>query len=142
MKCSEFKWNLKQSCEIILFQKSKSILLGQQDYFAKLSSEFFWANKWFIGLIKKISLPQQKHSVRPTKQFCYTNRTFLLLQQNSFVGLTKRANKKILLAQQNSFVAQITTKLFCCGNKILVGQTKPFSLCNIWKNSIIKIINL
>ena len=35
--------------------------------------------------------------------------------------------KQISLAQQKSFVAQITTKLFCCGNKILVGQAKPFS---------------
>ena len=33
------------------------------------------------------------------------------------------------MAQQNSFVAQITTQLFCCGNKILVGQAKPFSQC-------------
>ena len=50
-------------------------------------------------------------------------------QQKNFVRLTKRPTKKILLAQQHSFVAQITTKLFCCSDKILVGQAKPFSQC-------------
>ena len=112
MKCLGFKWNLKQSCEIILFQKSKSILLRQQDYVARLASEFCWANKWFIRL---------------TKKFICLNKSILLGQQNSFVRLTKRPNKKKFLAQQNRFVAQITTKLFYCNNKILVGQEKPFS---------------
>ena len=45
IKCLEFKWNLKQSSKIILFQKSKSILLGQQDYFARLTNEFCSTNK-------------------------------------------------------------------------------------------------
>ena len=50
----------------------------------------------------------------------------LLGQHNSFVRLTKRPNKKILLTQQNSFVAQITTKLFYCGNKIILLRQQNF----------------
>ena len=65
-------------------------------------------------------LGQQDCFARLTNEFCRANKTVLLDQQNSFVRLTKRPKKKIYLAQQNSFVAQITTKLFCCGNKILV----------------------
>ena len=79
----------------------------------------YWADR-------KMYLPRQKHFFSPTKEFCQTNRTFLLHQQKSFVRLTKRPNKKILLAQRNIFVAQITTKLFCCVNKILVGQANRF----------------
>ena len=74
---------------------------------------------------------KQKYFVRSTRLFCQANQRILLSQQNSFVRLTKRPNKKIFLAQQNSFVAQITKKLFCCSNKILVGQAKPFSQCTL-----------
>ena len=78
---------------------------------------------------KRISLPQQKHFVRPTKQFCYKNRKFLLDQQNGFVRLIKRPNKKILLAQKT---------VFCTNNKkILLGQVKPFFQCGTRLTSIV-----
>ena len=85
----------------------------EQKYFVRTTKLFCQANQQILlrqqmiyWADKKISLPQQKHFVRPTKQFCQTN----------------KPNNKILLPRQNSFVAQITTKLFCCGKKILVGQ--------------------
>ena len=60
--------------------------------------------------------------VRPAKQFC---QTFLLHQQNSFVKLKKRPNKKCLLAQQNYFVA--ATKF------LLAKQNRFLSVFNFSK---------
>ena len=121
------------------------IISKEQKYFVRTTRLFFQANqrillskKMIYQADNKISLPQQKHFIRPTKPFCQTNRTFLLHQLNSFVRLTKRPNKKIFLTQQNSFIAQITTKLFYCGNKIFVGQAKPFSQCS----SVLKLLIL
>ena len=111
------------------------IILKEQKYFVRTrlfcqaNQRILLSQQMIYWTDKQISLSQQKHFVRPTKQFCQTNRKFLLRQLNSFIRLTKRPNKKNFLAQQNSFVAQITTKLFCRGKKILVGQAKPPSQC-------------
>ena len=95
------------------------IISKEQKYFVRTTRLFCQANqrilssqKMIYWADKKISLPQKN---------------ILLDQHNSFVRLTKRPNNKIFLAQQNNFFAQITTKLFYCGNKILVGHAKPFS---------------
>ena len=64
-----------------------------------------------------ILLGQQNSFFRPREHFCYINRTVLLDSQRD-------PTKQCFCLKKSSFVAQITTKLFCCGNKIFIGQAK------------------
>ena len=81
---------------------------------------------------------EQKYFVRTTRLFCqatqrilFSQKMILLVQQKSFVRLTKRPNKKKFLDQRNSFVVQITTKLFFYRKKIwLVKQNRFLNILN------------
>ena len=60
-----------------IISKEQKYFVRQQDYFARLTNEFSWANKWFIGLIKKILcfnksilLDEQNIFITSTEQFC------------------------------------------------------------------------
>ena len=121
-----FKYILRTILPSSVDKKAFDALMTSSSFLAKLiENEVLGIRMKFETKLGNYIIPkEEKYFVRTTRLFCQANQRILVSQQMIYWADKKISllNKTILLGQQNSFVAQITTKLFCCGNKIFVGQ--------------------